>query len=197
MSRYGLSTLDAALLNRCVHEESYNRRVLEKLTAGLESRVVVIDFYNVTTTLAEYLEGGQLYKCTDHVIRDNAVALGRSKKKPEVLLEAFTLVKRALESLSVERAVIVADRQRSHSKKVLEEAARVLGESIPTSPILADKADVTVIEQCRALEAAAATSDRVILERTERAVDIVGVYLKGKSEKRVLDLRALIALEST
>jgi len=193
-SRYDLSHFEKALLNRCVHEEEYNRSVLEKLSSSARVHVVVVDFYNVTTTIAEHLEGGELYRCTDHVIRDNAIALGRSRKEPEALLEAFKLAIEAIEDLGAVEAVIVADKQRSHSKSILGRALEVARERLSATPILADKADIAVVEQCRRLGALAASSDRLILERVGMAVDLVDVVLRRRGGSVVLDFRELMGL---
>jgi len=189
--RYGLLKAEAAILYRCVHEESYNEDVAKKLRLGRGSSAAVVDFFNVATTVAEHLEGWTVFKCTDFVVRDNAVAEGRSKKDREKLLDAFKIVAAQLEELGVREVVVVADKQKPFSKAVVEEALSSVS-ALKARAVLAEKADIAVIRESSSLGAPAVTSDRVVLERVGAAIDVVGSYLDKLGWPRTLDVRSIV-----
>ncbi|MEM1619956.1 MAG: DUF434 domain-containing protein [Fervidicoccaceae archaeon] len=193
-SRYRLTKTELALLGRCVHEEEYNLSVARKLEVGSSAKLLVVDVYNVLTSVSEYLEGGKLYLCTDLVIRDIASAEGRSRKTREALLRAASRLSEALGSTNVEALIFVLDERRSRSAELAASLRKLPWPVAEARFLLSQKADSSIIEKCsEEPERAAATSDRVVLERVEAARDLVRLVVEHEGGfEKILDLRDLV-----
>ena len=152
---------------------------------------IIIDFYNVTTTIIEAIQGYPVFRGTDYIIRDNAKAEGRSKKPLTKYLEATKIIRDYLARYDLNKILLVGDKQLPFSKQTLSMATNILREKTDTYYILSEQADKEIISKSR--DYIVSTSDCVILEKTARIYDLAGeIILNYPKPLTVVELWAYV-----
>jgi len=181
-TRYLLSKRERLLLYRCVHSSSYVRSIRSKTLVPPENVEVVIDGYNLFSTIFSVISGEELYLCDDGFIRDllglhTRVALAVNK---DTINKIISLIKWFIDK---HRVYIILDANVSHSG----ELASRLRELLPNADIIvARKADVKVLEL--SIGRWTITSDAVVLERAYKVYDLAGHIARKNCPERIMVL---------
>jgi len=181
-TRYLLSKRERLLLYRCVHSSSYVRSIMSKTLVPPENVEVVIDGYNLFSTIFSVISGEELYLCDDGFIRDllglhTRVALAVNK---DTINKIISLIKWFIDK---HRVYIILDANVSHSG----ELASRLRELLPNADIIvARKADVKVLEL--SIGRWTITSDAVVLERAYKVYDLAGHIARKNCPERIMVL---------
>ena len=181
-TRYLLSKRERLLLYRCVHSSSYVRSIMSKTLVPPENVEVVIDGYNLFSTIFSVVSGEELYLCDDGFIRDllglhTRVALAVNK---DTINKIISLIKWFIDKY---RVYIILDANVSHSG----ELASRLRELLPNADIIvARKADVKVLEL--SIGRWTITSDAVVLERAYKVYDLAGHIARKYCPERIIVL---------
>jgi len=181
-TRYLLSKRERLLLYRCVHSSSYVRSIMSKTLVPPENVEVVIDGYNLFSTIFSVISGEELYLCDDGFIRDllglhTRVALAVNK---DTINKIISLIKWFIDKY---RVYIILDANVSHSG----ELASRLRDLLPNADIIvARKADVKVLEL--SIGRWTITSDAVVLERAYKVYDLAGYIARKYCPERIIVL---------
>ncbi len=173
------------LLARCVFSEDEVRAHESKLIdpSEVEDREVGVDGYNVLITVESILEGERVIVCDDGVTRDLQAIFGKYKmtdSTDEALIEVLD----ALEDMNPERVVMLFDKQVSKSGELAGLARRKMEERD-----FEGSARTTVGTDAKVWEhEVSASSDRVIIERSEKALDVPAEVSKRRGAD-LLDMR--------
>ena len=183
-SRRLLSKTERLLLYRSVHPSwvaaSRSSKRLEPGT--IRGARVVVDGFNVISTVASAIIGDTLIRGNDGFIRDLAATRRKVKSSPIYFL-SMNVAAEALARLEPESQVWVFDSQISRSASF---AAAV---EAWATPVLSRNADATVVELANK-GYVAVTSDSVILDRVDAAFDLGGFLAQKISPDAVVDLSA-------
>jgi hypothetical protein len=164
--RYGLTERQRQAVRRasCSDEARRRRHGKQAAAAELSGRDLLIDGFNVLTTIEAALGGAVVFLCRDGTCRDLAGVHGTYRKVAETL-PAVSKLAQVLDKLGVGRALWVFDRPVSNSGRirtiVLETAA---AQSRDWSAELAENPD-TVLKASSGL---VATADSDILDSGPR-----------------------------
>ncbi len=179
-SRYLLTKEERMLLYRCVHSDNDVTLIREKIVKEVQGRHLIIDGYNVLLTVAAAIEGLTLYLCDDGLVRDLRSTKIRNFSTPSIM-NAIKLVKDATDELKPRNVTLFLDKSISmsaeHSKAIRMQAPQ-------WNVILASKADTEVI----ASKGIIASSDYVILMKTNEVFDLAGLIVLRKYPNQVVDL---------
>ena len=181
-TRYLLSKRERLLLYRCVHSTSYVRSILSKTSAPPKGAEVVIDGYNLFSTIYSIISGEELYLCDDGFIRDllglhTRVALAVNK---ETINRIISFIKWFID---VHRGYIILDANVSHSGELASRLRELLSS---VDIIVARKADVKVLELSEGRWTI--TSDAVVLERAYQVYDLAGYIARKHSPNKIIVL---------
>ncbi|MEZ0289836.1 MAG: DUF434 domain-containing protein [Sulfolobales archaeon] len=199
-SRYILNRVERSLLLRCIHRPDYVRELEKKKISedSVRGGFVIIDLFNVLSTLATLLSGDCVYLCDDGFLRD--IRGSRHTFKREVIYRSIEIMASALSDLSVSEAVYVIDKNISKSAELATEINnRTLTRGLVSSFILAEKADRMIIDLSARRESIVISSDAVVLERVSRTFDLVG-YIANRNKyiitprERIIDLSGVLKL---
>ncbi len=192
-SKHLLSKAERNLLYRCIHSDEVNRSVKLKVRDKVFGEVLVIDFYNLTTTVSEALEGYSVYRSTDFFVRDIAASFGRSKKDCSTLLKAFRVVLDYLVHESIQEILLVLDKQVSHSKMLGEKALELTGSfNLKCNFILSSKTDVEVSKQANSLDGIAISSDILVLLRSSKVQDLAGKVISRIKPETIVEFWSVV-----
>lgn len=181
-TRYLLSKRERLLLYRCIHSSNYVRLILSKTSIPPENAEIVIDGYNVFSTIFSIISGDEVYLCDDGFIRDllglhTRVALAVNR---DTISKIISLIEWFIDSY---KTYIVLDANVSHSG----ELASRLRELLPSANIIvAKKADVKVLEL--SMGRWTITSDAVVLERAHKVYDLAGHIARKYYPERIIVL---------
>lgn len=181
-TRYLLSKRERLLLYRCIHSSSYVRLILSKTSIPPKNAEIVIDGYNLFSTIFSIISGDEVYLCDDGFIRDllglhTRVALAVNR---DTISKIISLIEWFIDSY---RTYIVLDANVSHSG----ELASRLRELLPSANIIvAKKADVKVLEL--SMGRWIITSDAVVLERAYKVYDLAGHIARKYYPERIIVL---------
>jgi len=181
-TRYLLSRRERLLLYRCVHTTRYVRSIRSKTSYPPNGSSIVIDGYNVFSTIYSILSGEELYLCDDGFIRDllgirTRVALAVNI---ETINRIISLIKWFIDG---HETYIVLDANVSRSG----ELASRLRELLPNANIVvARKADIKVLKLSR--DRWVISSDAVILEKAHKVYDLAGYIARRYSPRRIIVL---------
>ncbi|MEE9612727.1 MAG: DUF434 domain-containing protein [Desulfatiglandales bacterium] len=174
-NRYGLSTESRNFLVRAVFssaEAEENKKKLLEL-GGIKGKEVAIDGYNVMICVEESLRGGDVFLCDDGFVRDARGAFGNYKAS-SVTDKAIDKILRLLSKNSVGKAVFVFDSQISHSGELASKLRlKMRGLGIEGDVVAVPNADHIV-----GTHQVVGTSDRAIIKRASKALDIVSYIAK-------------------
>jgi len=155
---------------------------MSKTSVPPENVEIVIDGYNLFSTIFSVISGEELYLCDDGFIRDllglrTRVALAVNK---DTISKIVSFIKCFIDKY---RAYIVLDANVSHSG----ELASRLRELLPQADIIvARKADVKVLEL--SVDRWTITSDAVVLERAHKVYDLAGHVARKYYPERIIVL---------
>lgn len=181
-TRYLLSKRERLLLYRCIHSSNYVRLILSKTSIPPKNTEIVIDGYNLFSTIFSIISGDEVYLCDDGFIRDllslhTRVALAVNR---DTISKIISLIEWFIHS---HKTYIVLDANVSHSG----ELASRLRELLPSANIIvAKKADVKVLEL--SMGRWTITSDAVVLERAHKVYDLAGHIARKYYPKRIIVL---------
>lgn len=179
-SRYGLSQEYKLALYRCIHTSELSEKVRAKIV-GLDEVPkyggIVIDFYNVTlTVLAAYLRQ-PVFLCDDCLVRDVRGSKVKHEER-EAFIEVVRLLSEVIVCHGIERVVVVADRRVSWSAMHIEYLRNLLEKrGVVVSSLLSDRTDSDVLSRARVERYPVASTDIVVLQRTEALVPLVNTLL--------------------
>lgn len=181
---YLLKKDDRHLLTRCVFskEEIDDHRCRKVDLDEVEDREIGIDGYNVLITVESILKGDRVIRCGDGFIRDLQASFGKyniSDTTDEAVLEIL----RKLREMRPEGVFFFFDEQVSKSGELAGFVRRELENiGIDGDAQTAKGADGRVWD-CEV----SASSDRVIIEKSERVLDIPETILEDR-EPELMDL---------
>ncbi len=187
-SRYLLSRVERNILYRCVHPKNINEEVRRKTRKELSGELLLIDFYNVTTTIGEAIEGYEVYRCTDGFIRDVASMHGRSRKDEACLLRSITTMLKIIKHAPPSEIILVVDKQISYSKVIAAKAVEKLRSLCKSYFILSPKSDVELVRLSKELGGIVSSSDIVVLIKSPTVTDLAGISILEEFPDRVVEL---------
>ena len=195
-SKHLLSSIERNLLYRCVHSDAINEDIRRKTTNRVSGEILVVDFYNLTTTVSEALEGYSVYRSTDLFVRDIATSFGRSKKDYRILLNAFENILECLAGEGLEELILILDKQVSHSKLLGEKALDVAGRyGFKRRLILSPKTDLEVSKQAGYTGGIAVSSDILVLLKSPRVHDLAGKVITRVKPEAIVEFWSLVLRE--
>lgn len=182
---YQLELDNRHLLARCIFSKDeirdHERRLIKPSEA--EDKKLGIDGYNVLITVESILGGDRVVRCDDGVVRDLQAIFGKYKmteSTDEALIEIIHL----LEKMDPEQIIFHFDKQVSKSGELAGFARRQIDKND-----LKGDARTTVGTDAKVWEyEVSASSDRVIIERSEKILDIPLEFLKRR-EINFLDMK--------
>jgi hypothetical protein len=175
-----------AVLRSSCSGAALRRRLDQQVAASaLAGQAVVIDGFNVLTTVEAALGGAVILRCRDGVYRDLAGVHGTYRKVAETL-PALGLVGSALHSFQVKRVLWLLDRPVSNSGRL---AAAIRGvardESWPWEAELAFNPDALLAASLEIV----GTADSAILDRGPRWFNLARVVVERSiPAARIIDL---------
>lgn len=186
-NRYRLAARQRLAVERaaCSDQELLARRKRQVSPAEVRGRRILIDGYNVLTTVEAGLGGGVLLLARDGTIRDMASMHGHYRKVAETV-PAVELIGKALEKLGVAEALWLLDRPVSNSgrlKTLIGEVAARYGWAWQVElvnspdPVLMDSQDVV------------ATADSIVLDYCQRWLNLGRIVVdEFLDQARIVDL---------
>lgn len=182
--RYLLNEHEINLLRRAVFSKNEARENRDRLIDKEEIRdsSLLIDGYNVLITVEAFLKGEPVIFCDDEVVRDISGVYGKYKES-EFTWKALDMVLDFLQDAGPSEFIILFDSGVSHSGELSFNInrriwARSLKGSSKTSPF-PDK------EICVSPGSIHASSDRVIIMKSERILDIPGNVIPKEGIKHL------------
>ncbi|MEM3831044.1 MAG: DUF434 domain-containing protein [Sulfolobales archaeon] len=195
--RYALNRSERSLIMRCVHRKDYLERIRGRIIKpdNMRGELILIDLFNVLSTLSTALAGGCIYLCDDGFARD--IGGIRSIESNESVHEASDLIVSFLRDLGVREIIYVADKSRSKSKEI----SRILTDrsfhaGLLSSYLLAEKADREIIDLSTARGGVVVSSDFLVLEKALKVFDLAGFIIRSAHERifrtRIVDLMSIL-----
>lgn len=173
------------LLTRCVFSSDQSQDHRSRMVDGSEvqNKVLGIDGYNVLITVEGILGGNRIILCDDGFIRDLQAIFGKYKMS-ESTKPALERVLDLVESLGPEKVLFFFDKQVSKSG----ELAGMLRWKMEDRDLDGDaRATSGTDKKVWGIEVSA-SSDRVIIERSDRVLDIPRRILEDE-DRDFMDLR--------
>lgn len=181
---YQLELDDRHLLARCVFSNDEIQEHQDHMIdhSEVSGRSIGIDGYNVLITIESILNGERIVKCDDGFIRDLQAIFGKYKMS-QTTEQALSLIIQTLKEINPEKVVLLFDKQVSKSGELAGLARRRL-DGIG----LEGNARTTVGTDAKVWKyEVSASSDRVVINRSNRVLDIPALILK-KKESNLVDL---------
>lgn len=181
---YQLELNDRHLLARCVFSDDEIREHRGQVVEHSEvsGRSIGIDGYNILITVESILTGERIIKCDDGFIRDLQAIFGKYKMS-KASERALSLIIRTLKKLDPEKVVLLFDKQVSKSGELAGIARRQLDEEG-----IEGNARTTVGTDAKVWKyEVSASSDRVVINKSNRVLDISTMILKN-GESNLVDL---------
>lgn len=181
---YQLELEKRHLLARCIFSEKEVRDHQERKVSiqGAEDRRIGIDGYNVLITIESILEGERVIKCDDGFMRDLQAIFGKYKMSDSTD-RALRKLLDILEGVRASEVVLLFDKQVSKSG----ELAGLTRRQMDKRGLDGDARTTVGTDQKVWKFEVSASSDRVIIERSERVLDIPAEVLKRENAE-FLDL---------
>lgn len=172
------------LLTRCVFSkeeiQDHRKRLVDR--KSVEGKTVGIDGYNVLITVESILDGEQVIRCDDGFVRDLQAIFGKYKMF-EGTEESLSEILTTLKEMEPGKVVLFFDKQVSKSGELAKFAREMLDEigmEGSAKTVAGTDAEVWRSE-------VSASSDRVIIERSKKMLDIPAEVLNRK-EANLIDL---------
>jgi hypothetical protein len=176
-NRYGLTFDERHLLHRGVFSDadSESRRKRKIPIGKVRNRDLAIDGYNVIITVEAGLSGRPLILGGDGFIRDISGLSGRFKKT-ERTEEALQLIFEVVKRVKPYQTLFLFDAPISMSGRLAQEVRDLLKKE----SLLGDARAVKVPEKILiGFTGVIATSDTVIIDRSEKVVDLAGYIVRN------------------
>ncbi len=183
-NHYELELDKRHLLTRCVFskEEVQSHRLKLVESSEIEDRSVGVDGYNVLITVESILSGDGVIRCDDGIVRDLQAIFG-SYKMNELTEEAIKIILKLLDEMNPGEVFLFFDKQVSKSG----ELAGFTRRELKKQDLSGDAQTVEGVDKTVWEHEVSASSDRIIIERSERVLDIP-MELLGKRNENYLDL---------
>ncbi len=176
-TKYRLTRRERLILYRSVHSSCYVRRVRAKYSKPRFGSRIVVDGYNLFSTIYSMLANEEVYLGDDGFVRD---LLGLHGRLPRVLTSSVVedIIELLTPYINSYKSVFILDASVSHSG----ELARLLRETLYRRGVEAvvyveKKADKKLLETIDK-NAWTITSDAVILDTIPRTYDIAGQVIR-------------------
>jgi len=190
-SRYRLSKLERMVLYRGVFSADVSRsRALKALGPGeVYRKVLIVDGFNVASTVQSSLLRDTVVLGTDGVVRDLAAGVRKIRVTP-LLVSSFTIVLEYLARLSPSYVTVILDSQVSKSGELAATLRKIIGGlGLCGDVFLTPRAD----KQASILKGVVvASSDSVILDRVSAFFDLGGWIARIICPESLLDLTKVI-----
>lgn len=175
---YELELEKRHLLTRCVFSESEAKKHQEKLIEGseIEGRKLGVDGYNVLITVESILKGEKIIKCDDGVVRDLQAIFGKYKMS-DWTEKALDKILRTVKKLGPEKVNLFFDKQVSKSG----ELAGLVRRKINNLDLRGNAQAIGGVDKKVWESEVSASSDRIIIERSQRTFDIPAEFLKTEN----------------
>lgn len=176
---YRLRSEERHILFRCVFSTEDIEDHLSRLIdiSEVEGKEVGIDGYNVLITVESILNGEKVILCDDGIVRDLQAIFGKYKMSESTEKTVIKIIKK-LKEFEPGRIEIFFDKQVSKSGELAGFTRRQLDKQNSTgNATTVARTDSTVWNS-----EVSASSDRVIIEKSEKIIDIPSEFLdRGKN----------------
>lgn len=181
---YQLESDKRHLLTRCVFSKKETKTHQSRLVKFLriEDKELGVDGYNVLITVESILKGDRVIKCDDGIIRDLQAIFGKYKMN-DYTEEAVEKILEIISEVSPRKFALFFDKQVSKSG----ELAGFIRRKIEEKGLSGDAQAIGGVDKSVWEFEISASSDRVIIEKGEKIVDIPKELLKRRQEN-YLDL---------
>jgi len=184
-SRYRLSKVERLLLYRGIYPYEVSKIRYSKMVNDIENLSIVIDGFNVLSTVQSALLSDTLILCTDNFIRDIAATVRKIKVSP-LLLSSLVIVISYLAREKVRYALFVYDSQVSRSLEICNLTKKILETmNVNGNCILANRTDKYLMSFDNYV---VASSDSVILDKVGRLYDVGGKIALNVAPEDVISI---------
>lgn len=182
---YQLELDDRHLLARCVFSEDeiqdHRKRLIEPSEAS--DCIIGLDGYNVLITVETIMKGGEVVRCDDGFVRDLEAVFGSYNMKDSTE-ESILKILEVLDSIRPEEVTLLFDKQVSKSGELAGFTRHQMEEMD-----LNGDARTTVGTDAKVWKfEVSASSDRVVIERSEKVLDLPSEFLK-ENRAELIDLK--------
>lgn len=179
---YQLELEERHLLARCVFSDDEVEDHWSHLIddSDVDGCVLGVDGYNVLITVESILTGELIVRCDDGFVRDLQAIFGKYKMS-DTTDRAIVEIIEYLEKLSPEKVFFFFDKQVSKSGELAGFTRRQISDADLSGTAQTVKGTDAEVWKCEI----SASSDRVIIERSRRVLDIPARFLGEKAENLV------------
>ena len=184
--RYQLNKEERLIAYRAVYDsKKANEHAMKKMAAKSTSgKKVAIDGYNVVLTIETMLKNKKLIHCDDGFVRDVSAVHGKHKPT-ETTEKALGILIDFLKGVDPQEVIFFYDSQVSLSGEMASLTRRMLKESRLIGDAKAVKqADKETLKYGEIVS----SSDAVIIEKSEKLVDLAGELMKTLPPKKIIKL---------
>ncbi len=181
-TKYMLTRRERLILYRSVHSRCYARRVRNCYSRPPCGSSIVLDGYNIFSTIYSMLSSEEVYLGDDGFIRDLLGLHGRLARvlTRDVIREIIRYIKPYIQDYST---YIVLDSNVSHSGELAAYLRKLLsGEIIVYVEKKADKKILELVDK----KTWAITSDAVILDKVPKCYDIAGEIIRKYKPRLII-----------
>lgn len=191
--RYELDARQRSAVTRaaCADDDLVNRLRKQADGAKLVGQTLLLDGYNVLTTIETALGGGVIFRGRDGCIRDIAGLHGTWRRVAETM-PAIEQIGTLLTQLQVSRARWLLDRPVSNSARlagILRDLAKQRGWQWEVDVVA--QPDKMLVESDQFI----ATADSAVLDRTRRWFNLVDKVVGRMIAANILDVNRLLDLQ--
>ena len=184
--KYQLNKKERLILYRAVYDsKTANEHARKKMSAkAVSGKKVAVDGYNVILTVETMLKNKKLILCDDGFVRDISAVHGKHKPT-ETTEKALGILINSLKGFNPQEVVFFYDSQVSLSGETASLTRRMLKEGRLNGDAKAVKqADKGALKYGEIVS----SSDAVIIEKSEKIVDLAGELTKTLSLEKIIKL---------
>jgi len=184
--KYQLNKKERLILYRAVYDsKNANQHATKKMAAkAISGKKVAVDGYNVILTIETMLKNEKLILCDDSFVRDVSAVHGKHKPT-DTTEKALGILINFLEEFKPQEVVFFYDSQVSLSGETASLTRRMLKEGRLNGDAKAvKKADTEALKYGEIVS----SSDAVIIEKSEKIVDLAGELLRTLSPEKIIKL---------
>ncbi len=185
-SKYMLSKRERLILYRSVHSSNYVRSVRRKYIRPFPGSKILVDGYNVFSTIYAMLCDEEVFLGDDGFLRD---LLGLHRRLPHVLKGStlYTILGLLEKYLSMYRTIIVFDSSVSHSGELASLVREYYTrKGINIEAIVVKKADKYIASTSIKDEIHVITSDAVVISIASKVYDLTGEIIRNTKPKVII-----------
>lgn len=172
--KYRLTKKERNFLLRAIFSKKEAEEHRKKLTKSVKARDLVVDGYNVLITVESFLKNKELFLSDDGFVRDVSATFGKyriSRTTPKAAEKILS----ALKAHRPRSVTFIFDSQVSFSGELCKMFRERMSEiGIKGDASTAENADYAIIEANKIVS----TSDRAIIKKAERVLDLAGEVTK-------------------